>query len=134
MAGSDIAIGAGEGLLTGATSGFMVGNWVGAIVGGAIGLGLGLYKGVKVDEGKTELEANQKHAADVQNIANETDARNKAAAMFRQAAADPRATSATMFKKAELQRNASDNYADIRDKAEPFAPVEKKQFYGNRAA
>lgn len=135
MAGwDDIGIGAGKGALAGASTGAACGGWVGAIVGGVIGAVAGGVGGKVEGDAKEEMVVKQDQAAEAQGQANETAARRQAAAMLAQAAADRNNTSATMFTKAKLQREANTNYADIRDKAEPFTAVEKKQFYGNKAA
>lgn len=137
---SDILIGAGKGGLTGAGSGAMIGSsfpGYGTLIGGAIGFVVGAIGGGVAGnvEGnaKDDMVAKQNQAADAQGKASETSARNAAAAMFKQAAADPRATSATMFKKGELLRSANTNYASIRDNGNPFNAVDDKatkQFYG----
>jgi phage tail tape-measure protein len=136
----DIGIGAGKGALAGASTGAMIGSaWpglgtlIGGIIGGIVGLFAGGVEGNYEGNERDGMVANQQKAADIQNEANETAARRNAAAMYKQAAADPKATSATMFRKAELQRDANTNYADIRDRGNPFHAANdkaSKQFYG----
>lgn len=140
MAGSDIAIGAGKGAITGASSGAMIGSAftpigtiIGGIIGAVVGGAIGGYAGKVEGDAKDDMVAQQEQAADAQGKANESAARRQAAMMFAQASADPKNTSATMFTKVKLQREANTNYADIRDKAEPFQKVEKNQFYGKTA-
>lgn len=129
----DTMIGGLKGVVAGAGSGFLIGGPLGALIGGTVGGAAGGVEGHYEGEARDEMVANAQKSADAQGKANETSARRNAAALYTQAAANPTNTSATMFEKARLQSEANSGFAAIKDKGNPFTPVEDKagkQFYG----
>lgn len=131
----NVVIDGAKGAVTGAIAGFEIGGPWGALAGGIIGAGLGTAEGIYTENEKEKMVENQEQAANAQDLANQSAARRAAAAMHEQAAADPRGTSATILRKTQLQREANTNYADVRDKGNPFNVTDEKaskriQYYG----
>lgn len=110
------------GLMAGASVGGVPGAIVGAIIGGVAGNVEGYYEGTA----KNELEEKGVEAAKAQGIATDSSGRRATAAMIEQSAAQPTGTSSTMFKKAQLQETAQNNYAATTDKYNQFQPVDDK--------
>lgn len=137
----DTIVGGIKGSLMGAVAAAQLsgGNPYAIIAGAVIGGVAGNIEGYNEGEEKNELEDKSQKSATAAKQNQELNARRQADAMYKAAAADPKASSATMFRKAGLTREASNNYAAIRDQGNAFRPADDKatkqhQFYGKTAA
>ncbi len=140
---SETIMGGVQGSMAGAATGASFGGLYGAIIGAVIGGVAGHIQGYYAGEAKDKAAAKQKNAIEQQGRINETQARRQARQMTEAAMSKPTATSDTLFRETQLQREVSPSgRAQIADRGNPFHSTEDRtdkrvpvapQFYGQVA-